>query len=76
MLIRCLYHAQLMNCCLHLTVPLVYTSTEKRELNAHAISNKKIVRVKKSHVRARLLDISLISVYEVVLKQVTFSFLS
>ena len=39
----------------------------KRAKNRMLLRIKEIVRVKKSHVRARLLDISLIRMYEVVL---------
>ena len=35
-----------------ITLPLMYTLTEKGGNKTHAIANKKNVRVKKSHVRA------------------------
>ena len=54
--------------CIGATVPLAYRKTRiKRAKNRMQLRIKKIVRVKKSHVRARLWDISLISLYEVAL---------
>ena len=71
MLIRCL-----LSCTTHELLSASYSTARvyvnrktriKRAKNRMQFRIKKIVRVKKSHVRARLLDISLISMYEVVL---------
>ena len=48
----------------------------KRAKNRMKLRIKEIVRVKKSHVRARLVDISLVRMYEVVLTDMSVFFFS